>query len=246
MTTERRSMMLACKGLEVGYGGRALLPPLGLEIGRGEFWAVLGRNGAGKTTLFKTLLGLLSPVRGTVRTNPSNLRFAYVAQRSAFDDLVPMLAREVVRQGCERSWSFLRPRLREPAIVEEALREVDALDLASKPFRALSEGQKQRVLLARLIAAEADLALLDEPTAAMDVVAEKEAFERLDELRKRRDVTIVVVSHYLGVAHHFADRAVFLDAEAGAAVVGSPDEVIEHAAFKRRYSSYGLEGDCHE
>lgn len=237
--------MLTCDELEVGYGGRTLLPPLDLEIRRGELWAVLGRNGAGKTTLFRTLLGLLTPIRGRISRNPPDLRFAYVPQRNAFDSLFPMTAREVVRQGCERGWSFLRPRLREPAAVESALREVDALELQARPFQALSEGQKQRVLLARLIAAEADLALLDEPTAAMDVVAERAAFERLDELRQRRNMTIVVVSHYLGLAHHFADRALFLDAEANAAVVGTPDEVIEHAAFRRRYSSYDL-GDCHE
>jgi zinc transport system ATP-binding protein len=238
MATQPKTL-LSCAALRVGYGGRAILPPIDLAIGPGEFWVVLGRNGSGKTTLFRTLLGLQAPISGTVSRGAHDLRFAYVPQRTAFDPLVPMLAREVVRQGCERGLSVLAPRVARPPIVRSSLEEVHAWDLAERSFRSLSEGQKQRVLLARLIASEAHLALLDEPTAAMDAVAEREAFGYLDELRRKRATTIVVVSHYLGVAHAYADHAVFLDNEASEVVVGEPGEVVCHPAFRLRYSSVG-------
>ena len=103
------------------------------------------------------------------------------------------------------------------------------------PFRRLSEGQKQRVLFARLAAARAELALLDEPTSAMDVVAECEAFKLLDGMRKKQRTTIVVVSHYLGVAREYADRVILMDRDTPAVVIGTADEVFSHELFRERY-----------
>ena len=254
MTMNDTSMLLGCEELEVGYTGTAILPPIDLFIGPGEFWVVIGRNGSGKTTLFKTLLGLLPPIAGTVRKGPSSKRFAYVPQRNSYDELFPMLAREVVAQGSERGWSFLKPRFREPAVVKEALEEVEALDLADMPFRALSEGQKQRILLARLIATGAELALLDEPTAAMDSVAEREAFGHLEDLRKRRGMTIVVVSHYLGVSCAFADSVPVLvvTGQAASLVMGkgaaqeTPREDIDVVAMFAPVTKYSAMVTSHQ
>jgi zinc transport system ATP-binding protein len=237
------TMLLSCEKLRVGYGGTAILPPIDLAIEPGEFWAVLGRNGSGKTTLFRTLLGLIPPIAGSITKRGPDQRSVYVPQLGSFDDLFPMLAREVVGQGCERGWSFLVPRVREPAAVRSALEEVDALALADRLFRALSEGQKRRVLLARIIASGASLALLDEPTATMDGVAEQEAFEHLDRIRRTRGIAVVVVSHHLGAARRTADHAVFLDREAGVVVVGTPADVVAHPAFVRRYGSTATSGD---
>lgn len=238
--------VLTCEKLEVGYHGKAILPPIDLSIGRGEFWVVLGRNGSGKTTLFRTILGLISPVRGTLLKEPSDLRCSYIPQRNAFDELFPMTAVEVVAQGQDRKWSFLKPKFGQSQAINKALEEVDALDFAAKPFNALSEGQKQRVLLARLIVSEPDLAFLDEPTAAMDVVAEKEAFEYLDGFRKGRDTAVVVVSHYLEVARKFADQVLFLDQKAGRIVTGDPREVFANESFRLSYSNVILKDECYE
>jgi zinc transport system ATP-binding protein len=222
--------------LRVGHGGRALLPPIDLEIRPGEFWAVIGRNGSGKTTWMRTLLGLLPPVAGKVERASRDLKLSYLPQRAALDELYPALAREVVAMGLDRGWSFVKPRPRDwKARVLDAMREMGVEDLAESSFRALSEGQKQRVLFARLSTSESELALLEEPTSAMDAVAEREAFELLDALRKRRGTAIVIVSHYLGLARDFADRVLLLDRDTPAVVCGTPEDVFSHAAFRERY-----------
>ena len=222
---------LSCTDLVVGYNEVAVLPALSVKLGAGEFWAVVGRNGSGKTTWFRTMLGLLPPVSGTVH-NPG-IRLSYVQQRMSFDDLGPVSVHEVVAMGLERGWSFAGFGAR--LGVSDALREVGAADLEHRPFRSLSEGQKQRVLLARVVASRADVVFLDEPTAAMDPVAEQEALGLLDQVRKSHGTTVVVVSHYLGVAREWADRVVFVDRAAQVALEGLPDEVFAHEAFRKRY-----------
>jgi zinc transport system ATP-binding protein len=157
-----------------------------------------------------------------------------VPQRSDYDALWPVTARQVVEMGVERGASYLAP-FAGRADVDDALAAVDATTLAPHPFRALSEGQKQRVLLARVVASRAELALLDEPTAAMDAVAEREAFALLDVVRRRYGTTFVVVSHFLGVARELADHVLFLDRDASSAIVGSSAEVFAHPAFRARY-----------
>jgi zinc transport system ATP-binding protein len=223
--------------LEVGYLGKAILPATDLEIRAGEFWAVIGRNGAGKTTWLKTLLGLLPPVRGKIELGRPDLRFSYLPQRKAIDELYPLLARDVVRLGLDRGWSFLRPWLGgEPPEVASALEEMQVTDLADEPFRRLSEGQKQRVLFARLAVSGAHIAVLDEPTSAMDQVAEHEAFRLLDGMRERHGLTVIIVSHYLGMVKRFADRALLLDSDTGTALTGPPNEVFSDERFQSRFS----------
>ena len=228
------AVLLRSERLLVGHGGRAILPPIDLTISAGEIWTVLGRNGAGKTTWFRTLLGLARPLGGTIVRARPDLRIAYVPQRTQFDELYPVRVHEVVRMGAERGRSvFGRSRVD----VDGALAAVDALPLRDRPFRALSEGQKQRVLLARVCAARAELALLDEPTAAMDVVAEREAFSLLARLRAEHNMAVVVVSHYLDVARELADKALLLDREGQSVVVGTPAQVFDSETFHRAYGT---------
>ena len=228
--------LLSCTHLRIGYGA-PLLPQLDLEIERGEFWVVVGRNGSGKTAWFKTMLGLLPPVSGTVR-RAVGVRLGYVAQRRAFDELYPVTVREVVSMGGLRRGSWLGMRRFE---VEGALDAVGARSLEGRTFRSLSEGQKQRVLLARLIASEADVAFLDEPTAAMDAVAEAEAMALLDKLRAEHDMTVIVVSHHLDLARKRATRALFLDPDQEVVVAGAPEDVFSADAFLSRYHTTAVE-----
>lgn len=226
--------LLRCDALLVGHGGRAVLPPITMEIAAGEFWIVVGRNGSGKTTWFRTLLGLLKPIGGAMRWAEPRPRLAHVPQRSAFDELYPLPAEQVVRLGVERGASFLRPGGDRAGRARAALAEVEAGALAERNFRSLSEGQKQRVLLARMIASEAQLALLDEPTAAMDARAEAEAMALLDGLRRRHGIAVVVVSHHLPAALPYADRMLFLDPDLGVEA-GSPAQVRASAAWRARH-----------
>jgi zinc transport system ATP-binding protein len=144
--------------------------------------------------------------------------------------------RDVVAMALDRKGALLFARPRDTRErVQRALELVGAYELESRPFRELSEGQKQRVLFARVAVAEPDLAVLDEPTSAMDLVAEREAWELLQRLRQKTNVALIVVSHYVGLAAAYADRLVLLDRDTPAVVVGSPADVFSHAVFQSRY-----------
>lgn len=229
----RSGPIVRCERLVVGYDGRPLLPALELTIDAGSFWAVIGRNGSGKTTWFRTLLGLLPPVAGRVVWDRADTRLAYIPQRSEYDPLFPATAADVVAMGTERRFGFLGPlrHARKRAAVREALAVTETEALADRPFRSLSEGQKQRVLLARVVASAPELALLDEPTAAMDVRNEEDTLALIDRLRRRYGMAVVMVSHFLGVAARFAEQVVFMDNETRQVRVGTPDDVLTHVDF---------------
>jgi zinc transport system ATP-binding protein len=235
-----RSSVVHCRNLVVGHRGKPILPPIDLSIGNGELWAVIGRNGSGKTTWLRTLLGLLPPVGGEVKFERAEPRLTYLAQRQAFDDYYPLRVREIVAMGTDRGRAcfFRRPRAN-GEIVARSLQRVGASDLAGRSFRELSEGQKQRVLFARVAAAEPDLAVLDEPTSAMDLVAEREAWQLLERLRQETQLALIVVSHYVGLAGAHADRLLLLDRDCQAVVLGTPGEVFGHAVFHERYGESG-------
>lgn len=237
MSTEPESAgtLLSCERLVIGHRGRGLLPPIDLELPRGSFTCIIGRNGSGKSTFFRTLLGFIPPVSGRV-SRPSRLRSAYVAQAIALDRILPLRARDVVAWGKLHGWGFARPAARADAeACARALETVGAADLADRAFGELSEGQKQRVLLARMLASDPDLAMLDEPTSAMDVVAEEHTMEHLAAITRTRGMATLVISHVLGLAARHATHLAFFDREAAAVVVGAPADVLAHSAFQRRF-----------
>lgn len=237
--------LLRCDQLVVGYRRRALLPPFDLALRRGELTLVIGRNGAGKSTWLKTVLGEVAPVSGSVRV-AAGARVSYVPQAATLDDFLPICGAEIAGWGAVRGWGFLRPMMSsdERAARAAALHTAEADAFAHAPFRELSGGQKQRILFARLLASRPDLALLDEPTASMDLAAEQEAYANLRALATERGLAVVVVTHALSVARSFADQVVFFEPRArdeqGLVVAGPPDEVLGHPVFRRQFG--GAEG----
>ncbi len=238
---------LHCDELVVGHGGTPLLPPVTVAIRPGEFWAVVGRNGAGKSTWIRTVLGLLPPVSGRVVHEPVDLPLAYIPQRTTYDPIVPLQAEAVVRMGLERDCSFLVPgfaREREGE-VRDAMEAAGCADLAGHRgaghnFHTLSDGQKQKVLLARVLVSDPAFAFFDEPTAAMDVIAEGEALSQLDALRRELGIGLVVVSHFLKVAARHADHVLFLDRDDQIVIHGPPDEVFANSSFQARFGDHAL------
>ncbi|MDY7224840.1 metal ABC transporter ATP-binding protein [Hyalangium sp. s54d21] len=230
-------MLLSCERLVIGFGGKPLLPPIDLQVRRGDFVAVVGRNGSGKSTWFKTLLGLQSPVSGRILKGRPGMKSAYVPQTAGIDAILPVRPKEMVLWGRMSGWNFLNPfpSREDRRVAEAALDTAGARAFAQRPYRELSEGQKQRTLLARVLASEADLVLLDEPTAAMDAVAERETMQRLAGLAHERRIAVVVVSHDLTMAAEHADTLLFLDREGPAVVVGDAPTVFCHPAFRHQY-----------
>lgn len=235
---EAPAPLVRLDGLVAGYAGRALLPPLSLTIARGELWALVGRNGSGKSTLLRTLMGVLPRVAGRL-DGPAGLRIAYVPQRGDYDPSVPARVIDFVRGGIDRGWSFLDPLriLRHRADVLGALEAADVAPLRDQPFQQLSEGQRQRVLIARALVSAPDLLVLDEPTSAMDPVHEREVFALLDRLRRDRGVAVLVASHQMELMPRYATHAVLVDRERGVALADRVEAVLASSAFQSRYGA---------
>lgn len=234
----RDDVLLSARALVVGFGRTPLLPPVDFTIRRGELWGVVGRNGAGKTTLFRTLLGLQGSVSGTAWRAPGVV-LGYVPQRHLLDPLVPARAAELIAEGSDRGMSFLWPWRSADAKqrIARAIATTGTERLLGQRYRDLSEGEKQRVLLARALAGAPDLLVLDEPTSAMDVVAEREAVDVLVRLRDELGLGVLLVSHHLGLVSEVADRLLFLDADDATALAGTAAEVFGNPLFARRYGA---------
>lgn len=225
-------ILVSCERLEIGYERKALLPPIDLEIHRGEVIVVVGHNGSGKTTFARTLLGLLPAIAGTVRTS-TGLACTYVPQAASLDPTVPLRVDELLGWGAIRGWGFVQPWKghAQRALGRTALDTLGVRDLARRRIDELSGGQRQRVLLARLLASDADLAVLDEPTAAMDRPATRATFEALRRLATEKGMTSIVVTHAIGAATTHLDRIVVFDPGGDGVVVATPDQIAGTPRF---------------
>lgn len=222
-------VLLALQELQVGYLNRSFLPPIDVEISTGELWGIAGSNGSGKSTLLKTILGLMPSISGTTLRS-GNLRIGYVPQRTSLDLSIPARAIDVVRGGATRGWSFanLMHTHRNKHAIEEAMETTNVTSIATEQLSKLSEGQKQRVLMARALVGQPQLLILDEPTSAMDSQSETRMLELLDELRIKRSIGIVLVSHNLMAMSAVATHALMLDREHQLIVSGDIRNVAVH------------------
>ena len=230
--------LLGARGLHIGYDGRAILPPLSFDLRAGEFWALVGPNGGGKTTLLRTLLGLLPRVEGSIQ-QADGLRIGYVPQRNVLDLAVPARVIDLVRGGADFGWSFLSPqglRRRRDAIAR-AQEDTNVASLANHAYRELSEGQKQRVLLARALVGDPGLLVLDEPTSAMDAQAEENVFSLIHKLQRQRSLAVLVVSHHLAVVTRRATHLLFVCKDDGCVVSGPVAIAGEDHCFVEHYGS---------
>lgn len=201
MITSAAPVLIEFKNATLGYGRRAVLTGVDLTIHRGDFLGVLGPNGSGKTTILKTLLGLISPLKGhfDARGSAGRPRFGYVPQKEKLDPIYPLTAFEVASMGTYRRLDLLK-RLWGHAyadLVRRCLRECGAHELADRRYSDLSGGQKQRVLIARALAAEPELLALDEPLAGIDVTTQKALLKLFRDLKEHHRLTVLMISHRL-------------------------------------------------
>ena len=212
----------------IGYR-TPLLPPLDLAVRAGTTLGVLGPNGAGKTALLKSMLGLL-PLLGGARVLPDGRmpRIGYVPQRDRLDISWPLSVLDVVLMGRTRLIGPLKHfSARDRSAARDACAEIGIGDLADRPVHALSGGQHQKVLIARAIAAEPELLVLDEPTSAMDPAAERVLLELVEKLKRAHNLSVVLVTHQLTAVAGFATEVALVDRERGVFQVGPAAEMID-------------------
>lgn len=202
------SALIEFRNVTLAYGRRVALSSVNLVIEQGDFLGVVGPNGSGKTTLLRAMLRIIQPRHGRIMySDEERIRFGYVPQRYTVDEAYPLSALDVALMGrYGLIGPFHRPRRSD---VEKALQCLDLVGikhLASAAYRELSGGQKQRVLMARALAAEPSILILDEPTTDMDIAAEKTTLELVRQLHDEQYLTVVLVSHTLGLVANYSEK----------------------------------------
>ena len=231
---------LDVEGVEVGYEGRMVLSGLTFRLEHGTRAAVVGPNGAGKSTLFKALVGLLPLRSGRILIHGLPLGshldcVAYIPQRENVDWNFPVTVRDVVTMGRYGHLHWLqRPGKRDRALVDESLDRMGIADLASRSINELSGGQQQRVFLARALAQEPHIFLMDEPFNGVDRVTQDATLDLLDHLREK-DVTVLISTHDLNLAATRFDKVLLLNRALVA--YGRADEVLGEENLVRAFGS---------
>ncbi len=196
--------------VDFAYNGDLVLEDVVLTIKEADFLGVVGPNGSGKSTLLKIILGLIRPLRGSVRVfgrSPERARhlIGYVPQHADLDASFPISVTDVVLIGRLGKAPMLGSYGKiDRQAAQEAMESAEVYDLRNRRFGTLSGGQKQRVLMARALAGKPELLLLDEPTATVDGRVEQDIYELLKKLNEK--VTIVLVSHDLGFISTYVNR----------------------------------------
>ena len=230
------------------YNGRLALEDITFHLHAGERVAVVGPNGAGKSTLFKGIAGVLQPASGEVNIFGSTPRkhvcIAYIPQRSQVDWNFPVSVADVVMMGRIAQLGLLGwPQKRDWDLVHETLRIVELDDLSKRQISQLSGGQQQRMFIARALAQEAELMLMDEPLSGLDSPSQESILALLDEL-KRQSVTVMVSTHDLEQAAQYFDRIMLLNHRLIG--FGPPEQVLQTEKLIQAYGGRlrSVDGDA--
>jgi iron complex transport system ATP-binding protein len=237
--------ILEVKGLSAGYDEGFVIHGISFAIGPGEFVAVLGKNGSGKSTLIKAVQNLLANVRGAVlcggedvfRMSPRRIaaRIAYVPQLA--EPVFEYTVEEIALMGrFARQGRLARTSEADEAAVTEALRLTDVGALRGKRLAQLSGGERQRAFIARALAQDAPLLLLDEPSLHLDIAYQAEIYGILKGLQRERGQSVVVAEHNINLAAAHADRLVFLK-DGTVAVEGTPAATVTAANIREIFGA---------
>jgi iron complex transport system ATP-binding protein len=237
--------LLTAERVSFAYGPRVVLSEVSVAVAPGELLGVIGPNGCGKTTLVRLLSGVLAPQAGSVRFGGVALgayrrrelarRLAVVPQDATLE--FPFTALEVVLMGRAPHLPALGfPRAHDLAVARAAMARLEVAGLEDRPLDRLSGGERQRVLLARALAQEPEVLLLDEPTTHLDLRHQAGIYDVVAELRRTRGIAVISVLHDLNLAALYCDRLVLL---AGGRVVreGSPADVLTPDVLGAAYAT---------
>ncbi len=236
--------MIDCSGVTVALGNQVILSGVDLTVARGEWVCVVGPNGAGKSTLLRFIAGVVHG-GGVLQFDGRPAAALRRRQRARTVALVPQTP--TIPDGISVTDYVLlgrAPHIRAMGVegardlraVHEALAQLDLLGMVDRVVATLSGGERQRVLLARALAQEAPVLLLDEPTTALDVGHQQQVLELIEMLRKQRDLAVISTMHDLTLAGQYADRVALLDA--GRIVAeGTAADVLTEANVSRYYKA---------
>ncbi|NPA52261.1 MAG: metal ABC transporter ATP-binding protein [Aquificae bacterium] len=209
------NQILKVENLTVKIGNKIVLENINLSVNKGEIVAILGPNGGGKTTLIRTCLGFIKPYKGYVEllgTTPKKAvktgKVGYLPQKSATPKNFPFSALDVVLLGLINK---KLPKEKKIEIAKKYISFVGMSGFEDYPFSQLSGGQQQRISIARLLVAEPEIIFLDEPATGVDVVAQEGFYQFLRRLKEEKNITILMVSHDIGVVGTFVDKVAGLN-----------------------------------
>ena len=234
---------LETKDLSVGYHGKPLIEDVALRVQRGRIVTLIGPNGSGKSTILKTIIGQLSKVSGTVFLDGKTMEARSrneIARRMAIlmtARMEPelMTCRDVVSSGRYPYTGKLGILTSEDrAIVERSLAQVGGMEFADRPFSAISDGQRQRILLARALCQEPEIIVLDEPTSFLDIRYKLELLTVLKRMVRENDLAVLLSLHELELAERISDTVVCV---AGDRIdrIGPPEEIFTRAYIAKLY-----------
>lgn len=245
--------LLETQALEIGYKAKSIATGLELSLMSGKLVCLLGPNGAGKSTLMRTIAGLQPPLAGTIQIDSSTSPFSssFLASHisvvlSEFEGVGGMKVRELVELGRApySDWSGkLSPD--DKAKIEASLAQTDVASLATRSIGTLSDGERQRVMIARALAQETPLILLDEPTSHLDISHRVNVMRLLHNLTRTEGKGILLSSHDLDLALQGADE-IWLLSEDGTMTVGAPEDLLLSGQIAKAYGSGGEEYDWKE
>jgi len=220
--------------VSIGYGKKIVLKDLNFSIYENDFVGIVGPNGSGKTTLLMALLGNLKPIKGSIKKD--SLRFGYVPQRDIVQPLLPYSVLDVVMMSRYSLMGlFGKPSKEDFEIAEESLKNVGILQLKNHNYKSLSGGQRQRTLIARALAVQPKVLILDEPTNGMDTPSHYTLLDLIARLHDENKLTILLVSHLLTDVANVVKRLILLEKEFFQ--IGDIDEILSEENLKKTYSS---------
>jgi iron complex transport system ATP-binding protein len=243
--------VIAARGLDSGYDGKAIVKNIDIEAFRGQILCLLGPNGSGKSTILRTLAGLLEPVHGAVYVNGGRIEKmkhedkAKTIAVSLTESLsIPMTSVfEITAMGRIPHTGFFGSLSKEDVrIVNEALETAGAASLASREYYSLSDGEKQKVMIARALAQSPRLIILDEPTSHLDIKHKIEVMRILNGLSRERRLTVILALHDIDIALKTA-QYVLLVKDGAVSAVYSPEDLERGTAINELY---GIEGASYD
>ena len=196
------SSAISLSNINLVYSNKYILKNINIDIKKGDCVSILGHNGAGKTTLFKIINGLIKPTTGTIEilgnklTAETKKQIGYIPQINKFENYIPINVKQVIEIGITaRKGIFKKLSEQDNLLIENIAKKLDIYKLLNVPIGKLSGGEMQKVSIARVLAQQADIFLLDEPLSNLDVQSQKNITEIIENIHSEKKATILIVLH---------------------------------------------------